>query len=60
MSGVCVLVYDRIRKVNQVMKIQHLKTAVASKNFHSEIKMMTRLSSPNVVRIEEGKRVLIF
>ena len=53
-SGVCILVYDRIRKVHQVMKIQHLKNQRAFRDFKKEVKMMTRLSSPNVVRIEEG------
>ena len=53
-SGVCILVYDRIRKIHQVMKIQHLKNQRAVRDFKKEVKMMTRLSSPNVVRIEEG------
>ena len=53
-SGVCVLVQDRIRKVNQVMKIQFLEDREGIKNFKKEVRMMSKLSSPHVVRIEDG------
>ena len=53
-SGVCVKVYDRDRRVFQVMKIQSLKDQNAVRDFRKEIKMLTRLSSPHIVQIEEG------
>lgn len=54
-SGVCVLVYDRDKRMLQVMKIQHLRSSGALRNFRKEVKMLTRLSSSSVVRID-GKR----
>ena len=57
-SGVCVRVHDTMRKVDQVMKIQYLDTFEnenAKREFEREVYLMTRLSSPHVVRIEEGK-----
>ena len=45
-----------MKKVYQVMKIQHLKGKKAERDFEKEVKMMSRLSSSNVVRIEEGER----
>ena len=51
-SGVCELVYDRDKRVLQVMKIQHLRNAAAKRDFRKEVKMLTRLSSSCVVRID--------
>ena len=49
------LVYDTVKKIYQVMKIQHLKGKKAERDFEKEVKMMSRLSSSNVVRIEKGE-----
>lgn len=44
--------YDRDKRVLQVMKIQHLRNAAAKRDFRKEVKMLTRLSSSCVVRID--------
>ena len=53
----CVLVYDTVKKIYQVMKIHELNGPDDKKRFKKEVKMLSRLNSTNLVRIEEGEEL---